>query len=449
MYRKEKRIPTLIAILLLLAGIGGALYLERSPTSLISQATPTQLPQDVHFTNITDNSFTVSWLTSEPTAGAVIAAGSGDKFTYLDDLDSDNIQRPRKVHFVTVKNLKENTSYSIKIITGSNRCIFDKFCPTYTQKTAISLDTNINFPPAHGTIMTSQDKPADGAIVYLVAPKSMPLSGLVDSSGLWVIPFNNLRGQDLSKIPEISDSDIVHITTVLSPIESSSAFIDIKSIKQNLTIPKMMMGNSYNFVNLESKKNLISPTIAQNVLGATTAPSAKVDILFPKKDGDTTPDGNPRLRGLGKPGSSLLITVNSSPQTAKVTVGKDGTWVWRPPVKLDPGIHHLNISGYDEKGNLVTIKRRFIVLKSGESVLGESTPSGTLMPTTTTSPSPTLALSSPTPSPTVSPTLIPSPTILVALPTSEPPRSGSNKPTLILLGTGLVILVAGLKFLIF
>lgn len=446
MYRKEKRIPTIIAILFLLLGIGGVVYLEKSPTSLISRATPAQQPADVHFTNITDNSFTISWLTTEPTVGAVVATGNSEKFTYLDDLDSDNIQRPRKTHFITVKNLKENTSYTIKIITGGNRCIIDKFCPTYAQKTAPAHDTRIDFPPAHGTITTSQDKPADGAIVYLVAPKSLPLSGLVDSSGLWVIPFNNLRSQDLSKVPELSESDVVQITTVLSLTENTTALIDIKSIKQNLTIPTMMIGKSYNFIDLESKKNIIAPTVTPNILGTI---SVKLDILFPKKDGDTTPDGNPRLRGLGKPGSQLLITVNSSPQTAKVTIAKDGTWVWRPPKRLDPGIHHISISGYDEKGNLVTIKRRFIVLKSGESVLGESTPSGTLTPTTTTSPSPTLALSSPTPSLTVSPTLIPSPTTIVTLPTSEPPRSGSNKPTLILLGAGLAILAAGLKFLIF
>lgn len=459
MYRREKKIPTIIALFFLMIGIGSAVFLERSSQSLQTSAKVNPTPEEVHLTNITDSSFTISWFTSQPTIGSVQVKDTTIKLILLDDLDNDNIPRPRNNHYVTAKNLKENTSYTITIIgPGQTGCNNEKICPTFLQKTAIRLNNSLILPPARGTIITKDNKPADTAIVYLLIGKNLPLSGRVDSSGLWVIPLNNLKSGDFLGKPEISDNDLVYITVKLSPSEVGTAVIDVKSIRQNLTIPNIQLGNSYNFIDLSAKRGLLAQTQDQKILGtniqtnpisSTEKNSEKVDFLFPKSDNETTTDNRPRLRGRGVPGGQLIITVNSSPQTDRITVSSDGSWDWRPSQSLSPGIHHVNIQGYDEKGNPINITRKFIVLKSGERVLGDATPSSTLsptsIPTVTPIPSPALLPATPTLLPTavISPTNVPT-----AIPTTIPPRSGSIQPAFILFGGSIALLLLGIKFLI-
>lgn len=457
MYRKVKKIPTVLALFLLLAGVGAAVILDKSSPSLTLRAGKSIQPEEVHFSNINEGSFTVSWITTVPSIGSVLVNHDEQKFTFLDDLDSDNIPRPRITHYITVKNLNESTTYSVKIISGNQNCSGNLSCPTYTQQTAVRLDSALSLPPAHGTIFANNDKPAETTVVYLTIGKSAPLSSRVDSSGLWVIPLTNLRNQDLLSRPITSDNDIVQITAQLSPDEVATAVVDVKSIRQNLKIPKIILGNSYNFIDLISKKDLLAKIEQsenqKNILGITTqletrvqTTTEKINILFPKSDGDSTPDNRPRLRGVAPAGSLLLITVNSIPQTGKITVNDDGSWSWRPPKELPAGIHNLNIQGYDQNGNLFTVTRQFIVLKSGESVLGESTPSASLTPSPSATPSPTLNLTptitqsiSPTTAPTSVPTITSIPTTTV-IPT-RPPTSGSTGITVLLVSLGAMFLV--------
>lgn len=460
MYRKVKKIPTVLALFLLLAGVGAAVFLDKSSPSLTLRASKSIQPEEVHFSNINESSFTVSWITTVPSIGSVLVNRDEQKFTFLDDLDSDNIPRPRTTHYITVKNLNESATYSVKVISGNQNCSSNLSCPTYTQQTAVRLDSALSLPPAHGTIFVNDDKPAEGAIVYLTIGKSAPLSSRVDSSGLWVIPLTNLRNQDLLSRPIISDNDIVQITAQLSPDEVATAVVDIRSIRQNLTIPKIILGNSYNFIDLISKKDLLAkieqPENQKNILGITSqsetripTTTEKINVLFPKNDGDSTPDNRPRLRGMAPAGSLLLITVNSTPQTGKITVNDDGTWSWRPPKELPAGIHNLNIQGYDQNGNLFTVTRQFIVLKSGESVLGESTPSASLTPSPIITVSPTVNLT-PTATPVTSPTtavsITPSPTLQPTSPPvtqvpTRPPTSGSTGITVLLVSLGAMFLV--------
>lgn len=473
MYRKEKRIPTLLALIILIFGVGGAVYLDQSTQQLQSSAASTAKPLDIHFTNISDNSFVVSWITEQPAIASVVIKDGTSSIIYIDDLDNDNIPRPRSTHYVTIKNLKENTSYSVKIVSGDLKCSNNDLCPTLTQKTAPKLPILSALPPARGNLITQADLPAQGTIVYLTIGKSYPLSGRVDTSGLWVIPLANLLTQDLLSRLEIADNDIIQITAQLSPSETTQALIDVKSIRENLTIPAMQIGKTYNFVNLLSKKGLFANSTNQRILGTqiqvnkipiiSTAEISKntIDILFPRQDQDVTTDNRPRLRGTGIPGKQLLITINSTPQTGRVTVTSDGAWEFRPSRPLSPGTHHISIQSYDETGNLVTLSKTFIVLKSGESVLGEATTSATLTPTIYlsvtpfTTPTITPSYVSPTLSTTLPPTITLTPTIWItptngfttAMPSVKPPPTGITQPTLVILATSISLILIGVKFL--
>ena len=455
MYRKEARIPTILGLFLLFAALSGIVYLDRTSHIFTSSAKETSKPYDVHFTNITDNSLSVSWFTSIPSSGLAVISYDSHELTFLDDLDSDNIQRPRYTHYVTIKDLKENTSYSIRIAGSDPRCKNNDLCPTFTQKTAPKIAPIYTLPPARGSIVTNDNKPAEGAIVYLVLGQNLPLSGRVDSAGLWVIPLTNLRSQDFLTRIEPKDNDTVQITAKLTNDLTTTAITDVKSIRQNLTIPPMKIGNSYNFTNLESKKDLIAKLNSeQNILGTSTTTQNQsptptpaknkqnqIDILFPGADGETTTDNQPRIRGIGLPKKTLSVTVESTPQKGTITVEADGTWSWRPQKPLPAGTHYVTIQGYDANGKLITIKKKFTVLKSGESVLGEATASATLTPTA--NPTPTLTPTTLTPSPLLpTATLVPSPTSIPPSPTAVP-RSGNLEPTLFLIGSGLLLLTIG------
>ncbi|MBI4990932.1 fibronectin type III domain-containing protein [Candidatus Gottesmanbacteria bacterium] len=439
MYKKEKRIPTFIVLVILFLGIGSAVYLDRSLHIFTSSAKNNIVPQDVRFANISDNSFTVSWLTSTPATGTAVVTGNSQSITYIDDLDSDDVPRPRLTHYITVKNLKENTAYTVKIYNSN-----------YSQKTAPKLATVISIPPAHGTIVTNNNQAASSALIYLSIGNSALLSARADSSGLWAIPLTNLRSQNLSERPEIADNDIIQINAFTGPSQTASAVVDVRSIRQNLDLPVMQIGNTYNFITSSNKKD-IAQIQNQKILGTqVTNTNYKVyDILFPLQDGDTTTDNRPRIRGVGIKGTQILITVNSLPQSARVSVDQDGTWVWRPPLSLEPGTHRISIQGFDQSGNLLTVMREFIVLKSGEGlVLGaEATPSATLTPSPTSTPAASPTLIIPTISQTTTPTGISTPTSAFPSATVKvtPPASGSTQSTLILIGGAVFLVISGIK----
>ncbi|MCL4339071.1 Ig-like domain-containing protein [Patescibacteria group bacterium] len=470
MYRKEKRIPTILALFILFAGIGSTLFFDRSAHTFTSSAKNPIIPQEVHISNISENSFTVSWLTSTPvTAIAKITGNSIPTITLIDDLDNDNIQRPRTTHYITFRNLNPDTAYTVQIFDNNTNCPNSIYCPTIKLKTGTKLPTAPSLPPAKGKIIDITGKAADGAIVYLTLGKSALLSGRSDSLGLWVIPLNNIRNQDLLSHIEIADTDLLQISAYVAPQQTTSGVVDVLSIRQNLQIPDMIVGNNYNFINLISKRDLLAQINDQKILGAQTkANSEKIsgssvgadsiggyNLIFPSSNGDYTSDTQPRFRGIGPKGKQILVTVRSSPQSAKVTVDQNGNWYWRPSQALSPGTHYISIQGYDDYGNPVKITREFIVFKSGEQVLGEATASATLTPSPTSTPTPVptnippLPTNTPAPTPINSPIPSPTsaPTIAYISPTlaQNPPRTGSYQATVALLGGGAALLLAGIK----
>lgn len=452
MYRRTRKIPTLAALFLLCIGFGALFYFDsRSPQTTISATSPS-VPKNIHFTNITDSSFTVSWFTEKAELARLQISIDGKTFTYFDDLDSDTTSRPRMTHSITTKNLQEGKSYPFKIISGDSRCISKESCPSFEKSTSKKFPSS-QLTPVRGTVTTAINKPAEDAIIYLIIGKSAPLSGRADSAGLWVIPLQNLLTAEALIPYTPQDSDPVEITAMLSPELKTTYTTTFQSLRENSIIPLMQFGNPQNPTIPRPKQAVSTPT--GNTLGIGDKRNIQletntVQLYFPIKDGETTTDPNPRFRGIAIPGKQLLITVNSTPQTAKITVGNDGIWTWRPARALPPGEHYISVEGYDENGKVVSSKRKFIVLKSGESVLGDATSSATLTPSPTL-PEEALTL---TPLPSSTPTLFPSPTSELPsqtpVPTtiSAPPPKTGNWQYLGLFGSlGVGFLVAGFLLL--
>lgn len=465
MHQKEKRIPTIFALLIIFIGIGFTVFLDRLEQSNITSAKAYSVAEDIRFSNISDSAFNISWFTSSPSIGTVEILNDKGKMTYIDDLDNDNIPRPRTNHYITVKNLAENTVYTVKILPPSGRCDKnEKICPVLTQKTGNKLPNFSSLSPVRGSLISASNQGVSGAIVYITVSKSALLSSRTDSSGLWVIPLTNLRSLDLLSRIDISDNDIVQITAIIESGQMSTAVVDIRSVRGGMAIPPLQIGNNHNFINLLTQTGLTADSGNQKILGTQidnankikdiSKTNLKYDIQFPLYDNDTTTDNQPRFRGTGIKNAPILITINSTPITGRIVVESDGTWSFRPPVSLPPGNHTVSIQAYDEKGGLITIIRKFIVLKSGERVLGEATNSATLTPYV---PSPT---NIPAPSITISPTLNPYPSVtstpvqtiiptnIFPSPTLRPPATGSTETTLALIAGGGILMLAGIFLLL-
>lgn len=434
MYRKQARIPTLAALAILLFGIGGGIFLVETSKPTTSQANATVTPTELQITNVTDTMFTVSWITSGQATGYVSYWDSNSPhLNAYDDRDEDGKPKKYTTHHVTIRNLKENTPYSFQI--QSDGFVFDNSGAAYTQITGPKLATTTSLDPAYGVILSSSQAPATGTIVYLTIGKSQPLSTLVKTAGTWLIPLNNLRSQDLFTRPDISNSDVIQIRAVLSKSQFLSATTDIKN---DSPVPTMTIGKTYDFRNLQTKagNKLGSPS----VLGATQVPLSPsptpkkilstIDFVFPSRDGDTTFDKKPDIRGVAVPGKDVVLVFSNPTQSGKATVKSDGTWSYKPTISLHPGKVTVNITTVNDSGTSVSQSRSFIVLKSGEQVLGESTPSGTLVPTSSLLPSPTVSYEFPTATPT-------------------PFIAGSTYPTYGFLAVGIFLVIFGIKFLIF
>jgi len=449
MYRKQKRIPTILALLLIVAGLGSAVYLERTTQLITSSASSSSAPEMIRVTNLSDTYFTVSWFTANPETGAVLLTDGNSQTTHVDDRDTDLIPRARTTHHITLRGLKESTDYRISIVSGKQTCSSNNNCTQLTQKTLTRISTPLNLPPIHGSVISKDNKPSEGSVVYVTIGKNFPLSTQTDSAGIWVIPLTNLRSENLESPPLLSDSDIIQISVISSPSVSASAVTSMNNVRNNEAIPPIILGGNYNFIEvMEKLPDLALGEGKSQVLGESQSPAGQknnqssIDLLFPKTEQDTTSDSRPRLRGTGTPGSTLLITVNSVPQTGRVTVANDGTWYFRPANNLPPGVHTLTVQWNDKNGNVTSISRQFIVLKSGESVLGDATPSASLTPTVPPSPTPTVLL-------------IPSPTTIVASPTStvptatpnQTPPTGFSFPAYAIIGGSFLLLAVGTKLL--
>lgn len=439
MYRKIRKIPTLLALTVLSLGIGLTVYFDSMVSGTTLKAKSLLNPADVHFTNISDNAMTVSFLTAEEASFVLEVTGNNKKMLVPDDLDTGGETKARLSHQFSLKNLTPSSEYKIKI----NKAV------TLTQKTAPILKETADYQPVKGRLLDIEGKAKKDALVYLLIGQAAPLSGRTDQLGMFVIPLTNARTQDFLKRPVITAETLVQITAKAKSNEFTSATLNFKYSQTEKLI--LQLGKVYNFL---APQISIEPSTVNNILGSkvkkqNSLPLKAVDLTFPDKEAATTIDSRPDLSGVGIPGSKIKISIQSELQTAVITVKKDGSWSFRPEKELEPGTHTITIEGFDQNGNLITTSRTFVVLKSGEAVLGDATPSATIEV-----PTPTVSISV-TPEPTLTPTLTPSPiptdtpqpTPIISGPTAEPPRSGSGTVTATLVTLGITFVVIGIKFL--
>ena len=418
--KKIRKVPTIIAILVLIVGVAVGVVLVQTRQIFRLGASPDIAPQDIRVSNITDSSFTVSWVTDKETVGSVtpFSVTSG----------------PSTVHWVKIENLDADKTYNYKISSGGQE--FDNSGIAWSQKTATAGATSGQSQILSGSVTTPSGQPASGVLVYVSAGGIDPVSALTTSSGNWI---TTLPAEGLTQ------------TSPLLEIFVQGGGLGVASAKvfpgtANPT-PTIILGQTHDFRNQPANQdttlpeaNLALPEDATESaqsgfeVGDTATKSSQVVTLESIDEGEVITTDSPEFFGEGPVGTEITITIESTPQTDTVTVDSSGEWDWTPPDNLEAGTHKITVKWRDASGILRTLTRTFIV-QAAEGPAFETTPSaGTQTPT----PSPTATLKA-----TAKATATPSATPATG---SATPVAGVAAPTLGLLIMGVGFIGLGVFF---
>lgn len=430
--RLSFRIPTIAGLFLVILLVGTVIFFTERVLRSPSGAAASQEPQNPKITNVTDSTFTVSWTTESKTTGTILVSSPGkSNRMYYDERDTSGKLGSYTTHAVTIRDAQAKTPYSWKILSNG-RSYLDKNRP-YELTTPTSLPPNTSgLDPAYGTILTTQGIAAHGALVYLTLAQGQELSALTKESGLWLIPLTQVRTADFtSLLPTLERMDetirVTHETGEITAITDSL---------NDSPVPEMSTGQTYDFRRQNAKTTSNSPIalrttpspsaggqlpVGGSVLGSTSG-EFRVSLTTPAQHA-SLPTAVPLFSGTGVPNKFIALSIGiTQPVSGSTKVNSDGTWNFTPPKPLSAGKQSVTITTIDASGKTVAITHAFEVLKSGTQVLGNATPSGSLVST-----------------PTATPIEVPESTLSA----EEIPTSGYELPTIILVVLGMGLLLSG------
>jgi len=422
--KKEKRIPTILGLVLLLGTIYLTTRLIGTPKGTSIKASQSCDPVNPQVTNITDTSATISFTTTDN----CLTNLSIDGYNY------ENLKTKGKIHYFNVDKIEPNKNYQFDIISDGR-----KYSSTnYIFKTAQKPNNNIPASNlAWGKVYTPENNLANQAIVYLNIPGASPLSALVTSDGYWnislAVSFNEALS-DWFLLPNNIEEDIV----VLAPDYPTTQIIGNSS--RNNPVPDIILGQN----NFSPPEAVIIPPQASpdSLLNSDVKLTEKIDLdILNPKNNETINSLKPDIFGTALPNSKLKIKIES-PVVLNDTIDTDenGEWNWSPSQNLTPGNHTITVT--DEKNN--QIKRNFIVLAAESSKpafsASESASKITITPTKTPTPS---KISTPVPTKKITPTDIPPTRPSTA---SGIPKTGVTLPTVVLIALSILSITLGLAY---
>lgn len=425
----EKRIPTIVGIILIGVGIGTITYLTGHRVLFLGNAAPSEVPRNVQVTNITDTSFTVTYITQAQVIGSI--SYGIDKNTpqlALDDRDQPTGSPSlHSVHSIGIKNLKPQTTYYFSIKSGEGNYLNN------TLLYQVSTAPQINTPPTSekpltGKVLSSTGDPPSEALVFVKTSSSQLLSSLVKTTGFFIIPLNTLRTSDLNSYAPMNEGTSVSISATTDTATSRVTF----TLGGENAVPSITLSQNYDFT-------LTSPTPVSAAshlasLPVSVASASGSTVITSPKDNAGLVDAQPEIQGTAPPNTTVDIEIHS-PDIVKASVSTDsnGFWSFRPQTALSPGLHTLTATFRNASGIIKTITQSFTVYAQGSQVNQSATPSATPIvtatptqmvtitqaPTTTLTPQPTLTQMI-TQGPTVAITISPTPRVTSTLVTPTP-----------------------------
>jgi hypothetical protein len=443
--KSRSKTPFFLYVLAFLAVGGFATVLFRPSTPSVSASKENVVYHTV--ANVSSHQAAVYYQTTNPTPSWVIYgtnANSLDKAAF-DDRDSSDHKTGYYLHYVLLKDLQENTSYSYKIIADGEVVSInnvDTFTFTTPPTLAITTDSSIN--PAYGKVIEQNNQKVSNGFIIYYYPNAYPLVSPI-SGGDWLISLTSLINRDTNKPIQPNPSETVKVEIINEELKSTSvetALGNTTPLSKTVIIgtpfsdnkAENILGAHINIPNAPSPTKRI--TSSATVLPKTSA----VNIIFPKEKA-IIPGNQPLIKGTAAANTNVSLTLRTTGQTilsTKVATDEKGEWKLSLPMPLKAASYTLTAIT-DNGLSSQAVSRTFSTTKSGEEiVLGTATASATLTPE----------------SPTVAPTLIAeaTPTTAVVAPTAQPtyavsttpPVTGQNNTAIMVGSLFLVVIAAGI-----
>lgn len=429
----NKRIPTILGVIILIGGLVSGILLVGKPQSLLTKAGPTSVPKNVKISNKGGESITVSWTTDVPVTGLLKYSDNPSNLSLPGADIRDQASGEAGVfttHYVVLTNLGVNKTYYFEILAGS--ISYDDSTKPYQARTGMGTGMGEE-DVVSGKIITAAGQGIEGAIVYIEIDGGETMSSLTKNGGMWQLNLGAVKNNKGQTFVYDKQNQQVSLFVQGGALGTATA---LTNTANDSPVKNIVIGTNVNLVESVVPINGVVNDLTDGGGFGDLADSE--EILNPVIDGEKIATSSPEFMGKLPAGTSIKVTVNSQvEQSASVTADEDGVWTWTPPMDLEPGEHTVSIEYEDENGILQMIARSFIVL-AAEDVGGTPafTATGSATPTTT---------------PTVSPSTTPSatPTVVEASGSSMPstesgvPEAGVLTSTYWLLIVGLGLFLTG------
>lgn len=504
----RRQIPTLIGLGILVVGlVAGMLFIGQGAGVFAPRATPQTTPKLIKITNVSDTSFTASFLTDEATVGFVKYGTEPTRLNAQASDDRDQLSGTvgkYSLHHITVRGLDPATTYYFTLGTAST-ADFDNNGSPFTVTTAKRGGTPSAAKTSYGSVVTSSGTPAEGSVVYVTINGVGELSSLVKNSGSWAVPLSNARTSDGANYAKIEDTDSMGLM-VQGPSAAQTSQLTV-TVKDSQPVAAITLGQNGAAVaakmtddsgtggqSSETSDSTTQATdsattgltatstatgsgatgglntlLSQSDLSAsgsaTTAtssasPSAVVNLESTKPQVVTTTQ--PVITGKAAPNVRVRIEVHSDNQiNYELVADANGGFtldVAKLSEQLEPGEHTVTYAYTDPTTGQEVVKTQTFTVQAPTNQLAQATTTKTTGSSSTksSSPSPTPFSSSnpfpvggasgsatPKPSPSSSPAASGSSRVAYPSTSSGIPVSGTLSTTIFLVAGGLVLMLAG------
>ena len=425
----NKRIPTILGVIILIGGLVAGVLLVGKPQSLLTKAGPTSVPKNVKISNRGGESVTVSWTTDVPVTGLLTYSDNKSNLSLPGADIRDKVSGEAGVfvtHYVVLTNLNVNKTYYFEILAGSTS--YSDNNKPYQIRTGVGTGVGEE-DVISGKIVSAAGQGIEGVAVYVEIEGGETMSALTKNGGVWRLNLGEAKNDKGQTLVYDKQNQQLSLFVQGGALGTATA---LTNTANDSPVKDIVIGTN---VNLVESVVPISGDTSDLVEGAGFGELAdSEELINPVVDGEKIATSSPEFMGKLPVGTSVKVTVNSQvEQSANVIVDEDGVWTWTPPMDLEPGEHTVSIEYEDENGILQIIARSFIVL-AAEDVGGipSFTATGSATPTTT-----------PTTSPSATPTVIEASGSSMPSTESGVPEAGVLTSTYWLLIVGLGLFLTG------
>ncbi|MBI2621139.1 MAG: hypothetical protein HYW63_00640 [Candidatus Levybacteria bacterium] len=378
----DKKIPTLIGLSIIILGTVLTTFLVKRDTIFQLRAGPDQEPKNVKITNISDDSFTLTYITEDEAIGTLSYGESQNLLdnVVLDDRDqlSQSVNK-YKIHSITTRDLNPDISYYFSITSGDKKYL-DNENP-YRLQTGKIINKNPSFQiPLNGKVVMPDGTPVTEGVVYVGINGAQELSTLINSDGTYTIPLNSLRTASFDDYFTINSTAIINIE-----IYSENLFSSVSVSPSEINpVPLITLSNNYDFSNFSTDPSPSPKRSTESggfpTFGTISTNTGNPKILTPKKDEDLA-EAKPTFEGTAQPNEVVEITIHSDESIiTQVKADDSGKWFYTPPKDLSEGEHTITIVTKNKNGALETITHNFTVFATSEIGSVSSPPVSVITP---------------------------------------------------------------------